>query len=255
MLSVPSPLSSAKATAASSTRSWLKGILAVGAGFVGRAMCVGSSLGLTSLRCKYSLTYNVSQPTTTGVIVSMPAPYPVQLDFDADRHITRWRPLVQWILAVPHLMIAWALRSLRQVLTLISFFTVLFTEQIPRPIFDAIVMTYRYEWRAMSFALFMHEDYPPFDFALVRRRRRGGAPHLAAPELSGESPALEAPLQVVPRHSPVLRGDRSVHCRMPRRDRRASSQCCSPVSTPRASATSSSTPTATRSGSRPTSAS
>jgi len=97
----------------------------------------------------------------------MPAPYPVSLEFDADRQITRWRPLVQWILAIPHLMIAWALRSLRQVLTLISFFTVLFTEQIPRPIFDAIVMTYRYEWRATSYALFMHEDYPPFDFALT----------------------------------------------------------------------------------------
>ena len=76
------------------------------------------------------------------------------------------RPLVQWLLAIPHLMIAYALRFLRQILTLISFFTVLFTEQIPRPLFDAIVMTYRYEWRAMSYAFFMHEDYPPFDFAL-----------------------------------------------------------------------------------------
>ncbi|HUZ42837.1 MAG TPA: hypothetical protein VMU63_00405 [Acidimicrobiales bacterium] len=36
----------------------------------------------------------------------------------------------------------------------------------PRPLFDVIVMTYRYEWRAMSYALFMHEDYPPFDFEL-----------------------------------------------------------------------------------------
>ena len=27
-------------------------------------------------------------------------------------------------------------------------------------------MTYRYEWRAMSYAFFMHEDYPPFDFEL-----------------------------------------------------------------------------------------
>jgi hypothetical protein len=25
-------------------------------------------------------------------------------------------------------------------------------------------MTYRYEWRAISYALFLHEDYPPFDF-------------------------------------------------------------------------------------------
>ena len=96
----------------------------------------------------------------------MSVPYPLQLEFHADRHITKWRPLVQWLLAIPHLMIAWALRYLRQVLTLISLFTVLFTEQIPRPLFDAIVMTYRYEWRAMSYAFFMHEDYPPFDFDL-----------------------------------------------------------------------------------------
>ena len=25
-------------------------------------------------------------------------------------------------------------------------------------------MTYRYEWRVMSYALFLHEDSPPFDF-------------------------------------------------------------------------------------------
>ena len=99
----------------------------------------------------------------------MSATYPVQLEFHADRHITRWRPLVQALLAVPHLMIASALRTLRQVLTLISLFAVLFTKQIPRPIFDVIVMTYRYEWRAMSYAFFLHEDYPPFDFALSSR--------------------------------------------------------------------------------------
>ena len=116
----------------------------------------------------------------------MPAPSPLQLEFHADRHITRWRPLVQWLLAIPHLMIAWALRSLRQVLTLISLFTVLFTKRIPRPIFDAIVMTYRYEWRAMSYVLFMHEDYPPFDFGLTSEDD-GVEPHtslrLTYPEL------------------------------------------------------------------------
>jgi hypothetical protein len=96
--------------------------------------------------------------------MSIALPYPAQLDFEADRHISRWRPLVQWLLAVPHLMVAQALNTLRQVLTLISFFTVLFTKQIPRPLFDAIAMTYRYEWRAVSYALFLHEDYPPFSF-------------------------------------------------------------------------------------------
>jgi hypothetical protein len=96
--------------------------------------------------------------------LSTSIPYPAQIEFHGERHITRWRPLVQWILAIPHLVIASALRSVRQVLTLISFFTVLFTEKIPRALFDMIAMTYRYEWRSMSYALFLHEDYPPFDF-------------------------------------------------------------------------------------------
>jgi len=97
-------------------------------------------------------------------VMSLSVPYPAQLEFHGDRHIIRWRPLVQWLLAIPQLMIAGALRSLRQVLILISLFTVLFTERIPRPLFDMIATCYRYEWRAVSYALFLHEDYPPFDF-------------------------------------------------------------------------------------------
>src|SRR4051794_17504691 len=96
--------------------------------------------------------------------MSIATPYPAQLTFDADRNIARWRPLIQWLLAIPHLMVARVLNTLRTVLTVISLFTVLFTRKIPRPLFDAIAMTYRYEWRAMSYAPFMHADYPPFDF-------------------------------------------------------------------------------------------
>ncbi len=46
-------------------------------------------------------------------------------------------------------------------------------------------MTYRYEWRAMTYALFMHEDYPPFDLTLSSEDD-GQEPHtsmrLAYPE-------------------------------------------------------------------------
>ncbi|MGA8014552.1 MAG: DUF4389 domain-containing protein [Candidatus Dormiibacterota bacterium] len=92
------------------------------------------------------------------------ASYPAQLGLEGQLHIARWRPLVQWLLAIPQLLIAGALGMLRSVLTVISFFTVLFTKQIPRPLFDMIAMSYRYEWRAASYALFLREDYPPFDF-------------------------------------------------------------------------------------------
>jgi hypothetical protein len=96
--------------------------------------------------------------------MALSAPYPAQLEFQGDGHIARWRPLVQWLLAIPQLLIADVLSSLRNILTLISFFTVLFTKKIPRPLFDVIAMTYRYEWRTLSYVMFLHEDYPPFDF-------------------------------------------------------------------------------------------
>ncbi|NGO76332.1 DUF4389 domain-containing protein [Streptomyces sp. YC504] len=96
--------------------------------------------------------------------MSLTLPYPAQLDLQGTRTIARWRPLVQWFLAVPHLLIAYALTVLRAVLTFIAFFAVLFTRRIPRPLFDAIAMTFRYEWRVASYVLFLREDYPPFDF-------------------------------------------------------------------------------------------
>lgn len=96
--------------------------------------------------------------------MSLSPSYPARLDFEGDYRITRWRPLVQWLLAIPHLVVADVLGSLRNVLTLISLVTVVFTRRIPRAIFGAIAMCYRYEWRAFSYALFLHEDYPPFDF-------------------------------------------------------------------------------------------
>jgi hypothetical protein len=96
--------------------------------------------------------------------MSLSMPYPARLEFHGDRHIKRWRPLVQWLLAVPQLLIAGVLGTLRSVLILVSFFAVLFTRRIPRWLFDVIAMTIRYEWRTTSYALFLHEDYPPFDF-------------------------------------------------------------------------------------------
>jgi hypothetical protein len=96
--------------------------------------------------------------------MSLTATYPVQLDLSIDSRIARWRPLVQWLLAIPHLAVSSVLTSLRQLLTLVSFVTVLFTKRIPRQVFDAIAMTYRYEWRSTSYALFLHDEYPPFDF-------------------------------------------------------------------------------------------
>lgn len=121
--------------------------------------------------------------------------------FSADRQIARWRPLVQWLLAVPHLVVANTLSTLRGILTVISLVSVVFTKRIPRPLFDAIAMTYRYEWRAFSYALFLHEDYPPFEF-MPAADDDGHERHTS---LSITYPERRTAVQVVPRHS-ALRG-------------------------------------------------
>jgi ABC-type uncharacterized transport system YnjBCD permease subunit len=96
--------------------------------------------------------------------MNMSMTYPVSVDLTAENRLARWRPLVQWLLAIPHLAVAYVLKTLRHLLTAVSFVTVLFTKRIPRPVYDAIAMTYRYEWRSVSYALALHGTYPPFDF-------------------------------------------------------------------------------------------
>ena len=91
--------------------------------------------------------------------------YPVRLDLRAPNKVANWRPLVHWLLAIPHIIIVYALQVLRRVLQLIAFFTVLFTKQVPEPIFNMIVMTRRYTWRTASYAVWLRESYPPFSFA------------------------------------------------------------------------------------------
>ena len=96
--------------------------------------------------------------------MSTAAVYAANVELDIDTHLARWRPFVQWMLAIPHLVLTQVLNTLRCALTVVSLVAVVFTKRIPRSVFDAIAMTYRYEWRTVSYALFLHDDYPPFDF-------------------------------------------------------------------------------------------
>src|SRR5450755_4698832 len=86
----------------------------------------------------------------------------------------------------------------------------LFTEQIPRPLFDLIVMTYRYEWRAMT-----SRGLPAVRLHTLLRGRRPRAPHFTAPGLPRAARALEAVVQVVPRDPPILRARRTIRRGVP----------------------------------------
>jgi hypothetical protein len=91
-----------------------------------------------------------------------PAPYPINLGFQRDLDVQNWRPLVNWLLAIPHIIVLYGLAIASGVLWIVSFFTVLFTMKNPFVGFQTMVL--RYQWRVFSYVWFMRNDYPPFDF-------------------------------------------------------------------------------------------
>src|SRR3989440_8684060 len=88
--------------------------------------------------------------------------YPLRLNVDYPERVARWRPLVQWLLAIPYLFVAGVLYWLTGVLTVVAFFTVLFTRRIPREVFELMVPGMRWNLRGNAYAYFMTELYPPF---------------------------------------------------------------------------------------------
>lgn len=93
--------------------------------------------------------------------------YPVDLDFDAPAEIARWRPLVHWLLAVPHLVIANVLGNVACVMAVVSWFAIVFTGRLPEGLANFQCLTIRYLARAYSYALWLREPYPAFEFSMT----------------------------------------------------------------------------------------
>ncbi|HKP89907.1 MAG TPA: DUF4389 domain-containing protein [Thermoleophilaceae bacterium] len=91
--------------------------------------------------------------------------YPVRTRFDypsPDGKIARWRPLVNWLLAIPHFIVIYFLFIAESIILFIAFFAVLFTRKWPRSMFDFTVGIIRWRTRVIGFYLWMTEEYPPF---------------------------------------------------------------------------------------------
>ncbi len=90
--------------------------------------------------------------------------YPVSVSFERGPEVPRWLPLVSWLLAIPHLIVVYALTAAYGFVELISFFTILFTKNIPDTLFNFQAMVLRYQLRVSTYVMFMRDEYPPFDF-------------------------------------------------------------------------------------------
>jgi hypothetical protein len=93
--------------------------------------------------------------------------YPATLTFNPPERVKNWRPLVNWLLAIPHLLVASALRYVAQLLAVVAWFIILFTGRLPGELANFQVMYMRYYVRIGLFAGFLREEYPPFAFAMT----------------------------------------------------------------------------------------
>ncbi len=101
--------------------------------------------------------------------------YPVALELHSDTRIANWRPLAHWLLGIPHLAIANVLGNVGGVLALGSWFAILFTGALPPGLAAFQCMVIRYNVRAVSYALWLRESYPAFDFSMTEADPGGDA--------------------------------------------------------------------------------
>jgi Domain of unknown function (DUF4389) len=112
--------------------------------------------------------------------------YPATLEVDRADRIANWRPIVQWLLAIPHFVILYVLGFVAEVVAIIGWFAILFTGKLPDGLANLVCLYLRYNNRTIAYAGFLREEYPPFAFETV-----APDPGTYPPVRTGLTPELE----------------------------------------------------------------
>ncbi|MGO9659997.1 MAG: DUF4389 domain-containing protein [Acidimicrobiales bacterium] len=92
----------------------------------------------------------------------LPAPYPLNVEVPSHATVARWRPLLNWLLVIPHYIWLGILQVGLEILVIISWFVILFTGRLPENWGSFIVGVLRYQWRVVCFLYAWTEVYPGF---------------------------------------------------------------------------------------------
>ena len=89
---------------------------------------------------------------------------PVRLSGHLDEGVNRWLWLVKWLLIIPHAVVLAVLWIGVAVVSVIAWFSIVFTGRYPRSLFDYTVGVLRWTWRVgfYSYAALGTDRYPPF---------------------------------------------------------------------------------------------
>ena len=90
----------------------------------------------------------------------------VHLDLEypnVEQDLSRWMPLVKWLLAIPHYIVLAVLGVGAVFAILIAWFAILITGRYPRALFDYVVGVGRWALRVQAYSTLLITDrYPPF---------------------------------------------------------------------------------------------
>jgi hypothetical protein len=89
--------------------------------------------------------------------------YPGDLEVDYPEQLTNSSVLVKsWLLAIPQILICWAMLPLLHVVCYVAAGWLLFTGTIPRDMFDLLMGIVRWRYRVAVYVSLMRDEYPPF---------------------------------------------------------------------------------------------
>jgi hypothetical protein len=92
----------------------------------------------------------------------VPGSYPLNIDVTSPPRVAQWRPLVNWVLVVPHLVWLLALQLGVGVVSVLGWVAVLCTGRLPERWSDYIMGVLRHQWRVTTFLYGWTDVYPPF---------------------------------------------------------------------------------------------
>lgn len=89
--------------------------------------------------------------------------YPGDLEVDYPERLNKWPVLVKsWLLAIPQILICWAMLPMFHAVCYASVAWLLFTGTIPRDMFDLLMGMVRWRYRVAVYVSLMRDEYPPF---------------------------------------------------------------------------------------------
>ena len=107
----------------------------------------------------YGLLLRDEYPSTDDEqAIQVDLPYP-----DVKKDLNRWKPLVKWILVIPHIIVLIFIFIAVVFCSVFAWFAILFTGRYPKVIFDFVEGFLRWSLRVNAYAILLTTDeYPPF---------------------------------------------------------------------------------------------